>query len=58
VDQVDHVASLHEMGGAVVDASGRPLTLLDPGRLVRRALELRTCGIAAGRQELWLEPAA
>jgi purine-binding chemotaxis protein CheW len=43
VDQVDHVASLpavdHE-GGAVVDATGRPLTLLDPARLVRRALEL------------------
>lgn len=42
VDQVDHVASLHEMGGAVVDASGRPLTLLEPARLVRRALELVT----------------
>jgi len=40
VDQVDHVASLHETGGAVVDAGGRPLTLLDPARLVRRALEL------------------
>jgi purine-binding chemotaxis protein CheW len=40
VDQVDHVASLHETGGAVVDAGGRPLMLLDPARLVRRALEL------------------
>jgi chemotaxis signal transduction protein len=40
VDQVDHVASLHETEGAVVDAGGRPLTLLDPARLVRRALEL------------------
>jgi chemotaxis signal transduction protein len=40
VDQVDHVASLHETGGAVLDASGRALTLLDPARLVRRAVEL------------------
>jgi chemotaxis signal transduction protein len=40
VDQVDHVASLHETGGAVADAAGRPLTLLDPARLIRRALEL------------------
>ena len=40
VDQVDHVASLFEDGGAVVDNAGRPLTLLDPQRLVRRALEL------------------
>ena len=40
VDQVDHVASLLETGGAVVDAAGRPLTLLDPQRLLRRALEL------------------
>jgi purine-binding chemotaxis protein CheW len=40
VDQVDHVASLAETGGAVVDAGGRPLGLLDPTRLVRRALEL------------------
>ena len=40
VDQVDHVASLFEDGGAVVDSAGRPLTLLDPQRLVRRALEL------------------
>lgn len=40
VDQVDHVASLTDSGGAVVDAAGRPLTLLDPARLIRRALEL------------------
>jgi len=40
VDQVDHVASLHESDNAVVDAGGHPLTLLDPARLVRRALEL------------------
>lgn len=39
VDQVDHVASLHETDGAVVDATGRPLTLLDPGKLVRTALD-------------------
>jgi purine-binding chemotaxis protein CheW len=42
VDQVDHVASLHEADGEVIDASGRPLALLDPGRLIRRALELVT----------------
>jgi purine-binding chemotaxis protein CheW len=46
VDQVDHVASLTENEGAVVDAAGRPLTLLDPTRLVRRALEVVT--MAAG----------
>jgi chemotaxis signal transduction protein len=41
VDQVDHVASLHEADdGALVDAGGRPLTLLDPAVLVRRAQEL------------------
>ena len=40
VDQVDHVASLHESGGEVLDASGRKLMLLEPGRLIRRALEL------------------
>jgi purine-binding chemotaxis protein CheW len=40
VDQVDHVASLHETDNAVVDAGGRPLMLLDPVRLVRRAVEL------------------
>jgi len=42
VDQVDHVASLHEHGGSLVDAGGRPLTLLDPAVLVRLALELIT----------------
>jgi chemotaxis signal transduction protein len=40
VDQVDHVASLFETGGAVADAAGRSLTLLDPARLVRRAVEV------------------
>jgi chemotaxis signal transduction protein len=43
VDQVDHVASLHESPGTLnvmVDASGRPLTLLDPTKLVRQAVEL------------------
>jgi chemotaxis signal transduction protein len=40
VDQVDHVASLHEAAGDVFDATGRPLRLLDPGRLLHRALEL------------------
>jgi chemotaxis signal transduction protein len=42
VDQVDHVASLHESGGELVDAGGRPLTLLEPPTLIRRALELIT----------------
>ena len=42
VDQVDHVASLHETAGEVLDAAGRPLRLLDPGRLLHRALELVT----------------
>jgi len=42
VDQVDHVASLHETEGEVIDATGRPLLLLDPGRLIRRAHELVT----------------
>jgi purine-binding chemotaxis protein CheW len=40
VDQVDHVASLHEQSGAIVDATGKPLTLLDPIKLVRHAIEL------------------
>jgi len=53
VDQVDHVASLParaaapgevapvgSAGDAVVDTTGRPLTLLDPARLVQRALAL------------------
>jgi chemotaxis signal transduction protein len=42
VDQVDHVASLPESRGEVMDAAGRPLVLLDPGRMIRRALELVT----------------
>lgn len=42
VDQVEHVASLHEAGGAVEDGGGRSLTLLDPTWLVRRAIELVT----------------
>jgi chemotaxis signal transduction protein len=47
VDQVDHVASLQESapGGVVVDVSGKPLTLLDPNVLVRKAVEL----VAAAR---------
>ena len=41
VEQVDHVASLHETPtGGLLDAGGRPLVLLDPGKLVRRAIEL------------------
>ena len=40
VDQIDHVASLVETDGAVADATGRPLTLLDPVKMTRRALEL------------------
>jgi chemotaxis signal transduction protein len=40
VDQVDHVASLQESNNTLYDASGRPLVLLDPARLIRRALEL------------------
>ncbi len=42
VDQVDHVASLVETHGTVVDAAGKPLVLLDPVKMVRRALELIT----------------
>jgi chemotaxis signal transduction protein len=42
VDQIDHIASLHETGGMVTDATGRPLLLLDPHRLIHRALELVT----------------
>lgn len=40
VDQVDHVASLLETAGRVVDAAGRTLTLLDPQRLLRQALDV------------------
>jgi purine-binding chemotaxis protein CheW len=39
VDQVEHVASLHESDGEVLDATGRPLLLLDASRLVRHAVE-------------------
>ena len=39
VDQIDHVASLHDHGGIVTDSSGRPMTLLDPTKLVRSAVE-------------------
>ena len=42
VDQVDHVASLYVTAGAVTDTTGRPLVLLDPTHLIRRALELVT----------------
>ena len=42
VDQVDHVASLQLGDGAVIDATGRPLTLLEPAQLLRKALELVT----------------
>lgn len=42
VDQVDHVASLHETAGMVTDTTGRSLLLLDPRRLIGRALELVT----------------
>lgn len=53
VDRVEHVASLAEAdGGAtagVTDAAGRALPLLDPGQLVRRAVELvAAAGAAAG----------
>lgn len=46
VDQIDHVASLVESAGAIVDAQGRPLQLLDPAVLVRRATELITTAAA------------
>jgi chemotaxis signal transduction protein len=42
VDQVDHVASLQAGDGTVIDASGRPLVLLEPTQLMRKALELVT----------------
>lgn len=49
VDQVDHVATLPGLGdgatGAVVDTAGRPLTLLEPQRLLRRATELVGAGM-------------
>lgn len=40
VDQIDHVASLREQAGTVTDTAGKPLTLLDPTKLVRMAVEL------------------
>jgi chemotaxis signal transduction protein len=40
VDQVEHVATLYESEGAVIDSGGRTVQLLDPGRLIRRAMEL------------------
>ena len=52
VDQIDHVASLHEADGGVVDSTGRTLTLLDPERLVRRAIEL----VAARSPDLETQP--
>lgn len=52
VDQIDHVASLHETDGAIVDATGRPLTLLDPAILMRRALELITAAGTAPELEV------
>jgi hypothetical protein len=48
VDQVDHVASLHEAADGVIDASGRPLKLLDPPQLVRRAQELVAAAAQGG----------
>ena len=39
VDQIDHVASLHEAGGLVTDATGRRLRLLEADELIRRALD-------------------
>lgn len=39
VDQVDQVASLREADGGVVDAGGRVLRLLEPGRLIRAAID-------------------
>ncbi|MBA2543425.1 MAG: chemotaxis protein CheW [Deltaproteobacteria bacterium] len=40
VDQIDHVASLHDHDGSVIDSSGKPMLLLDPTKLVRSAVEL------------------
>ncbi len=58
VDQVDHVASLHESDGALIDASGRPLTLLDPTSLIRHALELVvSAGAVTGALPEPVEPA-
>jgi purine-binding chemotaxis protein CheW len=46
VDQVENVATLRAQDGAMVDAGGRPLTLLDPAMLVRRAQEVITSAAA------------
>lgn len=46
VDQVENVASLREHDGAMVDAAGHALTLLDPAALVRRAQEVITSAAA------------
>ena len=46
VDQVENVGSLPEHEGAIVDAGGRELTLLDPTALVRRAQEVLTAAPA------------
>ncbi|HVK88346.1 MAG TPA: chemotaxis protein CheW [Kofleriaceae bacterium] len=46
VDQVENVGSLPEHEGAIVDAGGRELTLLDPTALVRRAQEVLTAATA------------
>lgn len=48
VDQVENVASLSEQEGAMADAAGNPLTLLDPAVLVRRAQEVITSAAAEG----------
>jgi purine-binding chemotaxis protein CheW len=42
VDQVENVATLRAQDGAMVDAGGHALTLLDPAGLVRRAQEVIT----------------
>src|SRR5688572_32846853 len=48
IDQVDHVASLHETAGSVIDTSGSALTLLDPAALVRRAFDVMAQATAPG----------
>ncbi|MGE0872574.1 MAG: chemotaxis protein CheW [Kofleriaceae bacterium] len=49
IDQVDHVASLHAANGAVRDAAGSSLVLLDPAVVVKRALEALSTPPQAGR---------
>ena len=46
VDQVENVATLRAQDGAMVDAGGHALTLLDPAVLVRRAQEVITSAAA------------